>query len=91
MTIPGNLLSRTTTLFLPAVIQVACGDSDAIPAESRPLSELVEPVEALNLGPVIEIEFDDGKYEMMVRGSRWQENQVRSRSGKPGNTAVGLE
>ncbi|HUF20254.1 MAG TPA: hypothetical protein VMP00_05815 [Burkholderiales bacterium] len=87
---PATTLSRAVILLL-AESQGACSDPDAVPEGSKPLSELVRSVEALNLGPVIEVESDDNRYEMKIRGQDGKKAQVLGRSIERCNTASGFK
>lgn len=53
-----------STLVLGAALPVAASAASRPPADARPLSAIVQALERQGYGPITEIEFDDGRWEV---------------------------
>jgi hypothetical protein len=65
-----------------AFLSSSLAAAEHLPADARPLSEIVAALERQGYGPIIEVEFDDGRWEIEAyRQGRKFELKVDPHSG----------
>jgi len=71
------------SFLLTSISFLALADDDVPPADSLKLSEVVLKLEQQGLHPIVDIEFDDGVWEVdAYRGQDKRELKVDPRTGK---------
>lgn len=71
------------TFLLTSISFLALANDDRPPADALKLSEVVQKLEQQGFYPIVDIEFDDGVWEIdAYRGADKRELQVDPRTGK---------
>lgn len=71
------------SFLLTSASFLAMADDDRVPADALKLSEVIQQLEQQGFHPVVDVEFDDGVWEIdAYRGKEKRELHVDPRTGK---------
>jgi hypothetical protein len=72
-----TLSAIAVLLALPAIVQAGWFGDDQPPANGQPLSALVKLVEEAGYKTILEIEFEDGVYEVEALDAKGKEIELK--------------
>lgn len=77
MIIHPRSIAIATLIALPTLAQASWFGDERPPADAKPLSELIRQVEAAGHKTIVEVEFEDGVYEIETIDANGKEKEIK--------------